>query len=155
MLNNFLKSFKSVVLSTIDENDFPFTSYAPYIKVHNKYYFYLSNMAKHSHNLKKTQKVSLFFIEDEQKTENIFARKRVVFQARVEVISKDILLYKEVLDKFEKLDNTIATLRKMSDFNLYEAEIFYGEAVFGFGKAYEIKGKNFDELIAKKATGHK
>ncbi len=155
MLNTFLKSIKSVVLSTLDENNFPFTSYAPYLKNNNKYYFYLSNMAKHSQNLKNNKKASLFFIEDEKNCENLFARKRVVFQAKVEVISKDLPLYNEILNNFEKEHNTIAVLRKMSDFNLYEANIFYGEAVFGFGKAYEIKGKNFEELIAKKATGHK
>ncbi len=93
MLNTFLKSIKSVVLSTLDENNFPFTSYAPYLKNNNKYYFYLSDMAKHSQNLKNNKKASLFFIEDEKNCENLFARKRVVFQAKVEVISKDLTLY--------------------------------------------------------------
>lgn len=39
--------------------------------------------------------------------------------------------------------------RKMNDFHLFELEVNYGEAVFGFGRAYNIGGKNFDELIQR------
>jgi len=37
----------------------------------------------------------------------------------------------------------------MTDFNLYEFKVNYGEATFGFGKAYFIGGENMDELIAR------
>ncbi len=60
MLKKFLDTFKSTVLSTLDENNNPFTSYAPFIKKDDKYYIYISSMAKHFKNLKKNKKVSLF-----------------------------------------------------------------------------------------------
>lgn len=60
MLNEFINSFKSINLSTLDENNFPFSSYAPFIKYNNKYYVYLSDMAKHANNLKNNPKVCIF-----------------------------------------------------------------------------------------------
>jgi hypothetical protein len=44
----------------------------------------------------------------------------------------------------------------MKDFSFYEFEVFDGEAVFGFGEAYNVGGKNFDELVERKGlSGHK
>jgi heme iron utilization protein len=37
----------------------------------------------------------------------------------------------------------------MLDFNLNEFKITYSKATFGFAKAYFMKGKNMNELIAK------
>ncbi|PPK63008.1 hypothetical protein B0F89_101208 [Malaciobacter marinus] len=150
MLNEFINSFKSIILASIDENDFPFNSYAPFIKYNNRYYVYLSDMAKHARNLKSNPKVSIFFIEDENNCENIFARKRVIFQANSTIIKRGSDKFESILDKFENLDKkTVKMTRKMSDFNLFELEVNYGEAVFGFGRAYNIGGKNFDELIQR------
>ncbi|RXJ87083.1 HugZ family protein [Arcobacter sp. CECT 8985] len=157
MLNEFINSFKSTVLSTLDENNYPFGSYAPFIKYNNKYYVYLSDMAKHARNLKDNPKVSLFFIEDEQSSENIFARKRVVLQGKTIVIKRGSDEFEKILDKFEKLnEDTVKVTRKMIDFNLFEITPIYGEAVFGFGKAYNIGGEHFDKLIEREnLKGHK
>lgn len=159
-LNQFLESFQSIIINSLDENKNPFSSYAPFVKYENRYYVYLSSMAKHSYNLKQNPKASIFFCEDESSCENIFARKRVVMQCDVLTLEKDSKDYENILDLFEeKFDkNMIQTLRGMSDFNLYEFTAFYGEAVFGFGKAYNLGGKNFDELVQRENTkghGHK
>ncbi|MFW9619520.1 MAG: hypothetical protein ACMV1K_10420 [Sulfurospirillum sp.] len=59
--------------------------------------------------------------------------------------------FEEVLGLFaEKFDaKMVGTLKKMLDFNLYEFKVTYGEATFGFGKAYFVGGENMDELIAR------
>jgi putative heme iron utilization protein len=48
----------------------------------------------------------------------------------------------------------IDTLNKMKDFYLFEFTPFYGEAVFGFGKAYNLGGDNFEEFVQRQSTGH-
>ncbi|RXJ97390.1 heme iron utilization protein [Malaciobacter molluscorum] len=157
MLNEFINSFKSINLSTLDENNFPFSSYAPFIKYNNKYYVYLSDMAKHANNLKNNPKVCIFFIEDEKDCENIFARKRVTLQATSNLIKRDTKKFEKILDEFEKLNkDTVKVTREMLDFNLFELAPIYGEAIFGFGKAYNIGGEHFDTLIQRdNLRGHK
>ena len=47
-------------------------------------------------------------------------------------------------------------LHKMGDFYLFEFTPFYGEAVFGFGKAYNLGGDNFEEFVERtnNSSGH-
>ena len=157
MLVKFLENFKSTVLSTIDQEGLPFTSYAPFIKVEGKYYVYLSAMAKHTKNLEKNQNISLFFIEDENSCENIFARKRAILQCNSKKLPRDTEEFDKLIEIFEQTHGqTMKMLKKMTDFSIYEFSPFKGEAVFGFGEAYNIGGENFDELLQREGqTGHK
>ena len=43
-------------------------------------------------------------------------------------------------------------LKRMGDFYLFEFTAFYGEAVFGFGKAYNLGGENFEEFVQREST---
>ncbi|TLP37553.1 HugZ family protein [Arcobacter arenosus] len=157
MLKEFISSFKSCVLSTIDEKGNPFTSYAPFIIKDGKYYVYISSMAKHTQNLDLHKKVALFFVEDEISCENIFGRKRVVLQCNSKKLQRDTESFEELVNIFEeKHGSTMKMLKSMKDFSFYEFEVFDGEAVFGFGEAYNVGGKNFDELVERKGlSGHK
>lgn len=156
-LKDFLKQFKSTVISTIDENGNPFTSYAPYIKTNGNFYVYISSIAKHSRNLEKQSKLSLFFIEDEISCENIFGRKRVVLQCDSKKLSRDTEEFEKLMEEFEHVHGkTVSMLKTMKDFAIFEFKPFAGEAVFGFGQAYDVGGENFEELVERKGqTGHK
>lgn len=156
MLKDFLNGFKSTVLSTIDEENTPFTSYAPFIKRDNKYYIYISSMAKHFKNLENKNIASLFFVEDESLCENIFARKRVVMQCNTIKMPRGTEEFEKLAEIFEqKHGSTMKMLKEMKDFSFFEFEPFAGEAVFGFGKAYNLGGENFDELIQREnLKGH-
>lgn len=156
MLIDFIKSFKSTVLSTIDKDNNPFTSYSAYVKEDNKYYVYISSIAKHSQNLDSNPFVSLFFIEDEISCENIFGRKRAVLQCNSKKLPRDTEEFNTLIEKFESRHGaTMKMLKSMKDFSIYEFTPFSGEAVFGFGEAYDIGGDNFEELVERKATkGH-
>lgn len=156
MLNNFLNEFKSVVISSLDENNFPFTSYAPFIKNNYKYYVYISTIAKHTQNLDLNTKASLFFIEDENSCENIFARKRVVLQVNSKKLSRDNEEFEKLMQIFKKTHgSTIDMLKQMKDFSIYEFTPIKGEAIFGFGKAFDIGGETCEELLDRKnVKGH-
>lgn len=100
---------------------------------------------------KKSQSLT-FFVEDESKTEKIFLReKRILLQCDSLKIAGETERFEAVLDLFaQKFDvKMVATLKKMTDFNLYEWKVNYGEATFGFGKAYFIGVENMDELVAR------
>lgn len=156
-LDEFLEPLKSLTISSIDENGNPFSSYAPFVKFNHKYYVYLSLMAKHSNNLTQNPKASIFFCEDEKDCKNIFAKKRATLQCEVKRLEQNSNEEKEILEQFGlKFGNEMITmLKNLGDFYLFEFKPFYGEAVFGFGKAYNLGGEFFEEFVERgNSSGH-
>jgi putative heme iron utilization protein len=155
---DFIKEFQSTVLGTIDDNGLPFGSYAPFVHHEHRFYIFISNVAKHAKNLQARPKASLFFIEDESKTEQIFARKRMSLQCSSAMINRDDAKFSKVMDIFKSKfsEDMVGMLMGMQDFNLYELSTDYGEATFGFGEAYNIGGKNMEEFVPRAGgSGHK
>ncbi|NCD11474.1 MAG: heme iron utilization protein [Epsilonproteobacteria bacterium] len=152
-MQDFICNIQTAIIGTLDKNNYPFSSYAPYLYDNNRFYVYISDIATHAKNIQRNPKASLFFVEDESKTENLFARKRVSLQCDSQKIERSSERFEAVLGLFaEKFDaKMVSTLKKMLDFNLYEFKVTYGEATFGFGKAYFIGGKNMDELVERTA----
>jgi len=66
---------------------------------------------------------------------------------------EEIVLLEEFKVKFD--DSMISMLKSMKDFYVFEFTPFYGEAVFGFGKAYNLGGKDFSEFVERESTGTK
>lgn len=155
---DFIKDFQSVVLGTTDEKGLPFGSYAPFIHSEHKFYIFISNVAQHARNLQRTQKASLLFVEDESKTEQIFARKRISLQCSSTMINREDVKFTKVMDVFKSKfsEEMVTMLMGMQDFNLYELSTDYGEATFGFGEAYNIGGEQMEELLPRQGgSGHK
>ena len=155
-LNEFLEPIKSLTISSLDDKGYPFSSYAPYVKYNSKYYVYLSLMAKHSSNLTKNKMASIFFCEDEQDCKNIFAKKRVSIQCETLKLEQNTKEETQILDEFRTKfgEEMVNMLKKMGDFYLFEFTPFYGEAVFGFGKAYNLGGLDFTEFVERGNTGN-
>lgn len=156
MIKQFLNTIATATIGTIDKDGLPFCSYAPYIYDNNRFYIYISDIATHAKNLHVRPDASLFFIEDESKSSNLFARKRISLQCESSVISRESERFEEVLALFgKKFDSSmVATLKNMMDFNLFELHVRAGEATFGFGEAYFIGGENMNELIPRRGGGH-
>lgn len=156
-MKEFIATIQTAVIGTLDKNNHPFSSYAPYIYDSNRFYVYISDIATHAKNIQANPKASLFFVEDESKTTNMFARKRISLQCDSQKIARGSERFETVLGLFaQKFDaKMVATLKQMTDFNLYEFKVTYGEATFGFGKAYFVGGDNMDELVERTGNhGH-
>lgn len=153
----FITPFQSVVLATIDNTQSPFSSYAPFVYYEHRYYIFISDIATHAKNLTLHPKASLFFIEDESQSENIFARKRLSMQCESVRIDHESTLFERVMKEFEhKFDaSMVGMLRSMSDFNLYELTPYGGEATFGFGDAYTLGGEHCETLMPRRGGGHR
>ena len=157
-LSELLSDYQSVVLGTQGSNGYPFSSYAPFYYDGEQIYIFISDIATHAKNIQATHKASTLFIEDENKSENIFARKRITLQCDVTTISRDEAQFKSVMQHFQKkFDTSLVTmLMGMKDFNLYALTPIYGEATFGFGEAYNIGGEKMNQLVARSGDkGHK
>lgn len=156
-MKDFIAHIQTAIIGTLDKDHLPFSSYAPYIYDNNHFYVYISDIATHAKNIQVNPKVSLFFIEDESKADNLFARKRITLQCDSVKIERNSKRFEEVLALFSiKFDaKMVETLKKMTDFNLFEFKVTYGEATFGFGKAYLIGGEQMNELVSRHfGSGH-
>jgi len=154
----FVSAFKSAVIGTLDEEGRPFTSYAPFLHYDHRFYIFISDIASHAKNLKSDGRASLFFIEDEARTDNIFARRRVSLQCDAAIVPREADRFAPVMAGFgEKFGGEmVSMLMKMSDFNLYELNSTGGEATFGFGEAYRVGGEHGEMLLPRSGgSGHK
>lgn len=154
----FIAPFQSVVLGTTDSVGVPFSSYAPFVRYDHRFYVFISDIATHAQNLKREGKASLFFIEDESQSSNIFARKRISLQCDAAMIPRDDTLFAAVMEQFKAKfgEEMVSMLMKMADFNLFAFSTLGGEATFGFGEAYRVGGENGEMLLPRQGgSGHK
>lgn len=155
---DFIAQFQSTAIATLDEKGLPFSSYAPFVNHNHRFYIFISDVAKHAQNLRKRPNASLLFIEDESKSEQIFARKRISLQCSSQLIRRDDVHFGEVMEIFKTRFSAdmVSMLMGMQDFNLYELSTNYGEATFGFGEAYSVGGEHMEELLSRQGgSGHK
>ncbi len=135
-MKELLNTQKTAFIASINEDNMPQASYAPYIIIKDKIYIYISKVAEHYKNLENNKNVSLMIIEDETNSKVLFARKRLTFKGEALKL-KDVPI--EVKQKFEDIHtkNMMEVLYKM-DFDFFEIQIIEGRLVEGFGKAYEL-----------------
>lgn len=152
-----LEKTQSLQLSSL-KGDQPEASYAPFIRQGRALYIFVSELACHTSNLLSHAKAGVMLIEDEGQAKNLFARKRITFNCRVEQVATDSAEYPLLLDQMElRLGNTMSLLRSLSDFRLLRLVPVEGRFITGFGKAYEIDPLT-DQLLhidAERITGSK
>lgn len=154
---DFLSGFQSVVIGTLDANGDPFASYAPFVYDDHRYYVFISDIARHAQNLRRTPRASLLFIEDETYCANLFARKRVSLQCDADIVPRESAHFQNVMEQFKAKfsPEMIEALLSMQDFNLHAFRVTGGEAVFGFGEAYTLGGEHMQTLIPRRGGGHR
>ena len=155
--DSLLENCKTSVLATVNESGIPNSSYAPIAIDEDGYiYIYISELSKHTSNLLSNSKISMMFIEDESKSENIFARKRITIDGDCIKIRRRSDLWSEKIKLMENtFDETFTFLKKMEDFHLFQIKPISGLLVYGFAKAYSLKGKKLSEVHHMNEQGHK
>ena len=148
----FLDSRKTLVISSTDEQDNPFVSYAPFITHADRLYIYVSRIAEHYWHLANSDTVSVLLIADEADTTNLFARERVRFECGVERLD-DAEEHDELFALFrDRFNAKLIDLLQTLDFSLFELSPRAGRYVVGFGKAYDVDlaGTRFDHVVVDK-----
>lgn len=153
--DKFLNQHKTVILGTLSPNMESEASYAPYIRRGGRFYIYVSELAKHTHNLLENNQLTLLFIEDEQNAKNIFARKRATIKAQARHIDRESGEWNDVMDQYgETLGETAQNLRALHDFHLFELNPIKANYVRGFAQAYELTGEALREVRHMNDRGH-
>jgi putative heme iron utilization protein len=151
----FINQRKTVILGTLNATVEAEASYAPVLRKDGKFYIYVSELAKHTHNLLENKNLTLLFIEDESEAENIFARKRATLKAQAKHIARDSEGWDSIMDTYgEHLGETARMLRNLQDFHLFELTCLKGNFVRGFAQAYALSGDLLNEVRHMNDRGH-
>ncbi len=147
----FASQFESVILGTASSDAQPQASYAPCVMDESKnIYIFVSGLSAHTQNLTTTGKASALFIEDESKTPQMFARKRLSYDCTAALIARDDQRWDAIAQKFEtRFGSIVELMRGLPDFRIFQLKPRSGRFVLGFGKAYDIDPNNLDQLIHK------
>jgi putative heme iron utilization protein len=131
----------SVMLATQSAEHVPDVSYAP-VRLDNNAAFmiYVSTLSRHTHNLKAGGECSVMLIDDESRSEQLFARPRLTFNCGVEAIERDTEAHKawmaDFTKSFGKIMNVLGT---MADFQFFRLKpLRRGRLVYGFGRAFDV-----------------
>lgn len=136
----FPAAFESLLMATVSADGIPNASYAAYVHQDNFYYVYVSELARHTENLRATGKVSLLFIENEDSASHLFARRRVTYDCEAVEVPRGESEFERILGHFEaQFGKLMEVLKSLRDFHLFRIRPLKGTYVKGFAKAFEIE----------------
>ena len=144
----FLAGFRSVLMATTSADGVPDASYAPFVRIDdNAFYVNLSELSTHTRNLLATPRVSVMLLQAENDTKQLFARKRLSFDAEAEVVERDSTRWCQVMDLFaDKFGDIVDLIRPLQDFKLFRITPRSAVYVRGFAQAYPIDASQLELL---------
>ncbi|MEZ9298554.1 heme utilization protein HutZ [Vibrio splendidus] len=154
-IKEFRQERRTLQLATVDEEGRPNVSYAPFVQNQEGYFVLISDIARHARNLKANPQVSLMMIEDEESSKQLYARKRLTFDAQASVVDRETELWTQVIGQMqERFGEIIDGLSQLQDFSLFKLEAENGLFVKGFGQAYQVSGDDLVDFVHLQ-EGHK
>ncbi len=144
----FLTEFRTLSMATVSADGVPDASYAPFVRIDdNAFYVNLSELSTHTANLLATPLLSVMFLQAEDDSKQLFARKRLSFDAGADVVERESPLWSRIMDLFEqKFGDVVELIRPLEDFKLFKIQPRSGVYVRGFAQAYPIKGSELEQL---------
>ncbi len=154
-IKEFRQERRTLQLATVDAEGRPNVSYAPFVQNQKGYFVLISQIARHARNLLDNPNVSLMMIEDEDTSKQLFARKRLTFDAVATVVERDSELWLQVVGQMkERFGEIIDGLSKLEDFVLFNLKAEQGLFVKGFGQAFQVSGDDLVDFVHLQ-EGHK
>ena len=145
---------RSLVFATSDKTGAPDAGLAPYVLVKGRFYILVSELARHTAHLMESGRCVLLFAEDESKSVNLFARKRLTVSCLTTVVERSDPIADHVLDAMaSSLGPTVAMLRPLPDFHLVQLLPEKCNYVRGFGQAYRFNASDVPEIWHGKLFG--
>lgn len=130
---------RSLILATTSAEGDAEASYAPFLLFENRYYVFVSQLAKHTGNMRRQRQASILFIQPEVAASNPFARQRLIFNCKIEEVERQQPLFEPLLDAMQqRFGDTVSLLRRLPDFHLLAMTPTQGQYTAGFGKAFEV-----------------
>ena len=146
---HFPSEVQSLMLSTLNSDGTPDTSYAPFVMTADRaFYIFVSGLSSHTQNLLRSPVASFLLIEDESQASQIFARRRLSYTCRAERLERGTPAWDPIVDQFEhRFGGLIPMLRQLSDFQIFRLTPYQGRFVVGFGAAYAVNPEDLNQLL--------
>ncbi|MEL7224428.1 MAG: pyridoxamine 5'-phosphate oxidase family protein [Cyanobacteria bacterium J06576_12] len=150
----FPRQFGSIMLGTVSNDGLPQASYAPCIVDQERnIYIFVSGLSAHTQNLSSTGKASVLFIEDEAKTTQMFARKRLSYDCSGVLLSRGSDQWDAITTQFaERFGKIVEVMIGLPDFRIFQLKPSTGRFVVGFGAAYDVDPGDLDKLVHRGAN---
>ncbi len=144
----FLAGFRTLLMATVSADGVPDASYAPFVRIEdNAFYVNLSELSSHTGNLLARPRVSVMFLQAEDDSKQLFARKRLSFDADAGLVERDSTRWCQVMDLFaDKFGDIMDLIRPLRDFKLFRIQPRSGVYVRGFAQAYPIEESELKRL---------
>lgn len=147
-LERLLGDYKTASLATSDQNGIASVSYAPVAVDREKnFYLFVSELSEHTSNLLTNPSLSLMLIEDESRSDQLFARARLTLKGTAREIARDSEEWDSASrvygERFGKFFDQLATLK---DFHMFCLVPQSARVVVGFGAAFEIQLPGWGKL---------
>lgn len=144
---------RTVQLATLGEGNEPHCGYTPFLFDGPDLIVFISQLAVHTRDLLTNPQVGVMLIDDEQDSNNLFARNRVRYQCDAIIIKPIDETYTPLLDQYhERHGKVVSLIRQLPDFVLFRLKPKSGVFVVGFGEAYRIEGENMDTFVHVSST---
>lgn len=144
----FLAGFRSLQMATVSADGVPDASYAPFVRIDDDaFYVNLSELSTHTGNLLSTPRVSVLFLQAENDSKQLFARKRLSFDADAALVQRDSARWCQVMDLFaDKFGEIMGLIRPLRDFSLFCLQPRSAVYVHGLAKAYTLEKSQLARL---------
>ena len=137
----------SAQIATLGDEHTPESSYAPFVWFDGDPYLFLSELARHTRNLRREPAIGLMLIEDEAQARNPFSRQRICLQGTAQPLVREHESFVPVLAEFRRRFGAVMdVIEPLPDFHLFRVSIYQGKFIFGFGQAYCLAGEDLDQL---------
>jgi putative heme iron utilization protein len=140
-----LKQAQTVLVSVTGDDGIPDMGTSPFLRDEAGHiYIYTSELSAHVKALMAGNEARFMLIADENASQNIWARLRVKFTAKREVIERGSDEFHAIADKMEpEFGPTMALIRQFSDFHMVKITPIEGVIVTGFASAFVVTGPDF------------
>lgn len=148
----FKDAFKVAFLASSDANGVPEASHVPFVmNEQGQVYLLISELAKHTQNLRINPVVSLLLLEPENEAINLFALRRLQLECGSEFIESagERQLGLELLSA--RFGRFIDTLSALGDFRVVRLTPKGGKFVRGFAQTYYLSGPELLDVTMYKA----
>ena len=121
--------------------DTPEMGVTPVVRHDGGMFIYPSRLSAHVRAMLAVGRAAFLVIEDESEAQNIWARKRIKFNAQINEIDRKSNVFSDVCDVFAARHGpTMGLIRDFTDFHLLRLRPTDGLMVLGFAQAYRLEG---------------